>query len=87
MKGEGKGTITLNTWVHSHETFSISATSVTFNGAEVGFDSSKTECRDASNLVPETFSHNVAELIVDDSLASSIASYLSSYTELPMESC
>ena len=74
MKVEGKGTMTLNTWFHSHETFSISSTTVSFNGAEMGFDSSKTECRDASNLVPETFSYTVAELIMDDSLSSSIAS-------------
>lgn len=55
IQAEGKGVLTLNTWIYIQYAFGFSGTAVTFSGAEMGFDPSQTECRDASNLAPEVF--------------------------------
>ena len=87
VEGEGKGVMTLNAAVSNHETFSLSGTVLKFNGNELAFDSTKTQCPKASHLTADVFSRDVAELIIDDFLANSISSSLTSYTELPLESC
>ena len=70
-----------------HNTFTFSETAVTINGIAINFDSNKSECDHSSYLGAETFPWVVAELIIDSALATTIASALSGYTELPMESC
>ena len=87
IRGEGKGVIAINAGTYTKMVFTLSGTAITLDGNDVGFDPSQTECRYASNLVAETFSWKVAELIIEDTLATTMATALTTYTELPMESC
>ena len=51
----------------------------------MGFDSTQTQCEHSSHLGgAETFTSVVAELIIQSSLETSIASALTDLTELPL---
>ena len=80
IEREGRGIIKYNIYPANHYELQISATTVTINGNAMGFDSSTSKCPYTTFVEAETFSWNVAELIIDSTLATSISSSLASYT-------
>ena len=80
VERETQGIIKYNIYPANHYELQISATTVTINGNAMGFDTSSSKCPYTSFLGGETFSWNVAELIIDSTLATAISSSLASYT-------
>ena len=65
----------------------MSSMTIAINGNSLGFQNSVLTCPGVSHLEVENFGWILAELIIDSTLASTLNSVLSGFTELPMESC
>ena len=79
IEGKTQGLIKYNIYPAKHYELQISSVTVTINGNAMDFDSSSSKCPYTSFLGAETFSWNVAELIIDSTLASAISSSLTNY--------
>ena len=80
----------LDTPVMPMTTYAIELTATTFtiNGVAITFDNNKPIFNDAdSYLKSATFTRSVGELIISNALAATHSASLTSFTELPLQSC